>query len=808
MSQHKHLSGRQFKIRPVHWVLFLTLIGFGLRLQKLGLQPLWGDEGWSLYFATQSLPQLLALTAIDIHPPLYYILLKAWLFVVGVGAEEARLFSVMVGTLLIPVVSVLGHRLFNQRIGVIAAAVTAVMPMAIYYSQEVRMYGLVTLLGALSVYFFIKNEDVYQRNTKLKDRTLAGPPHHHPYLLAYVFTSVAALYTMYYAAFFVLFQLLYRLLTCLRQARLTVVLGPFVYIGLLYLPWLIYAGPRLVNYVQNKRDVEEYIPLSLLRFFGDHFVAFSLGHILTDLRGYVWLALIMVIVASLGFVVTLSSKNKQHLLLYLYLLAPLALGYAINLIFPFTPRFFERTLLLAAPAYWLFIAVGIIWLWDRQYLLAGTVVVAMFVVVAIGLFSFYTTPRYPHEDYRPLLTDIAARATPEDTVLASYQWQLGFYRAYLPPPRPKLFTVPGWGQGWSSQATENPQLISDLTGIFARSPRLWFPAYQARGHIWEDEAETAISSLGYPTLLQWYGPQTKLTLAGSAQMPPNQVPPANFENRLSLLEATVGGEAYEAGRDIVPVELIWQKIDDLGSEHRVNLRLVDATGRTWATRDSQPRAGQTSFADISSGDILTDHHGLLTPAGAPLGRYRLLLSVRQVSNAHPLDLLDEAGQPLGPELPLAEIDLITPRPPVKASVLPVQTAVNATFGQQLRLVGYSLGDEPFKAGESLPLTLFWESLVDHPDSLTVLVQLQDISDQTVVSYQKEPIWPTNAWEQGTILRDPHDFILPATLPPAEYRLVVGLLTAKQNRLEVDGDLQLRPPSTGPTFLRRRLLRLS
>ena len=47
-------------------MLFFTLLGFGLRLHKLSFQPLWGDEGWSFYFAMQSLPQLLALTAIDI----------------------------------------------------------------------------------------------------------------------------------------------------------------------------------------------------------------------------------------------------------------------------------------------------------------------------------------------------------------------------------------------------------------------------------------------------------------------------------------------------------------------------------------------------------------------------------------------------------------------------------------------------------------------------------------------------------------------------------------------------------------------
>jgi hypothetical protein len=57
----------------------LTLIGFGVRVSGLDLQPLWGDEGWSYYFARMALPDMLSLTARDIHPPLYYALLSGWL---------------------------------------------------------------------------------------------------------------------------------------------------------------------------------------------------------------------------------------------------------------------------------------------------------------------------------------------------------------------------------------------------------------------------------------------------------------------------------------------------------------------------------------------------------------------------------------------------------------------------------------------------------------------------------------------------------------------------------------------------------
>ncbi len=598
------------------------------------------------------------------------------------------------------------------------------------------MYGLVTLLGAMSVYFFVKSAASSKRSV---------------WQFGYIVTTAAALYTMYYAAFIILFQFLYILLTYYRQPHyLLHRLRLFVYIGLLYLPWILYATPRLIRYIENKRNVEAYLPLSFGRFFGDHLVAFGLGHLPPDLKNYAWVALAAGVMAVLGIVATIYQKNRWSRLLYLYLFGPLFMGYLINQIYPFTPRFFERTLLLAAPAYWLLIAVGVVWLWDRQYLLVGTAVAAILLAITVSLIGFYTIARYPDEDYRPLLKDMAALATPEDTVLASYQWQLGLYQAYLLSPRPKLFAVPEWGAGWSSASPPPSQLTKDLADIFAQSPRLWFPAYQASGHIWEDEAEAAIADLGYPALLQWYSPQTKLTLAGSGQVPLQHTPAANFENHLTLLEATVGGDKYEAGRGIIPVQLRWQKENNLGSEHRVSLRLIDALGRTWTTRDSHPRAGQTFFTDMAIGDTLLDQHGVLAPAGAPPGNYNLMLSVRRASDDHPLDVLDKAEQPLGAEFQLAEVTLVEPNPPIGPAALPVQVNMGDDFDRQVRLVGYSLGQGPFKAGESMPLTLFWESWVDSLGSLEILVELQDNSGQTLVSYRQIPVWPTSEWQQGTI----------------------------------------------------------
>ena len=131
----------------------MTLLALALRLVRLDFQPLWWDEGYSVYFATQDLVTLTLKTASDIHPPLYYYLLHLWIALFGAGAEAVRLLSVFIGVLIVPALYAVGRRRAGPRAAPDRRRLAAVSPMQVYYSQEVRMYALATLLGLGSVYF-------------------------------------------------------------------------------------------------------------------------------------------------------------------------------------------------------------------------------------------------------------------------------------------------------------------------------------------------------------------------------------------------------------------------------------------------------------------------------------------------------------------------------------------------------------------------------------------------------------------------------------------------------------------------------
>src|SRR6185312_3874956 len=88
----------------------------------------------------------------DRHPPLHYIVLWLTVRTLGDGQVARRLPSLIAGTLVIPVLYLLGSELYDRRTGLIAAAFGAVSPLLVWYSQEARMYAFVTLFGLLAVW--------------------------------------------------------------------------------------------------------------------------------------------------------------------------------------------------------------------------------------------------------------------------------------------------------------------------------------------------------------------------------------------------------------------------------------------------------------------------------------------------------------------------------------------------------------------------------------------------------------------------------------------------------------------------------
>jgi len=139
-------------------VTIATIMAAVLSLLFIGDKSLWIDEGASIYFAHDGASMWQKLVHREANMWLYYILLNLWLRL-GDSESFARAFSALFATAAVPLVYVLGRRLFGSRAGAIAALLLASHSCLIRYAQEVRDYTLLVFLVALSSYFFVRAVD-------------------------------------------------------------------------------------------------------------------------------------------------------------------------------------------------------------------------------------------------------------------------------------------------------------------------------------------------------------------------------------------------------------------------------------------------------------------------------------------------------------------------------------------------------------------------------------------------------------------------------------------------------------------------
>ncbi len=138
-------------------LVLLTLGGAWLRLSHLEAKSLWLDEGATVALARASWQHF---AWVWWHgeanlQTIYFLLMRGW---IHLGSSEGflRLPSALFGIATIPLMYVVGRKFTGVMPSLVAAALVAFSPSAVYYSQEARSYSLGILVVLLSTYFFVR----------------------------------------------------------------------------------------------------------------------------------------------------------------------------------------------------------------------------------------------------------------------------------------------------------------------------------------------------------------------------------------------------------------------------------------------------------------------------------------------------------------------------------------------------------------------------------------------------------------------------------------------------------------------------
>jgi mannosyltransferase len=247
------------------WVLAsLTALGLAVRFASLDVQSYHHDE---VITAARVLPGSFAdmlgeVKTSESNPPLYYVLAWGWAKLFGTDEVGLRSLTALFGAATVPVAYCIGRELANRRAGLIIAAIVAVNPMLIWYSQEARSYALLVFFGTLSLLFFTRAL-----------RTRSGRD-----LALWTLTSALALCSHYFAVFAVGIEALWLLIALRgRWRRVLPAVGGVVAAGLALLPLVsTQVNPTHIGWIDHS-------PLSTrLWETGVSFLAGETGHVIAE----------------------------------------------------------------------------------------------------------------------------------------------------------------------------------------------------------------------------------------------------------------------------------------------------------------------------------------------------------------------------------------------------------------------------------------------------------------------------------------------------------------------------------------------
>jgi len=215
----------------------LTLLAAALRFGTLDARSFWMDEVFTVALLAMDLREMLrGVPMSESTPPLYYLVGWGWARIFGLGEIGARSLPAALGVATVPLAYLAARELVSVRAGVVTAALVAVNPMLIWYSQEARSYALLVFASTVALLFFA--------------RALADPAART--LDAWAIASMAAIASHYFAAFLFLPQAAWLLRVSRARREVAVAAGSAAAVGAALVPLALHQrAAGLIDWIDD-----------------------------------------------------------------------------------------------------------------------------------------------------------------------------------------------------------------------------------------------------------------------------------------------------------------------------------------------------------------------------------------------------------------------------------------------------------------------------------------------------------------------------------------------------------------------------
>ena len=254
---------------------------------------LWFDESYSLGIAKHSISEIWSIGANDVHPILYYVIIR----IVGMLTNYSLIAMRMVSLISLIIVGILGYthirKDFGEKTGLIFSFLVFFLPVSAEYAGELRMYALGLLLGTiLGIYAY----RLYKGNESIKNLIIFG------------LSSLLVSYTHYYGLMLAgLINLILFIYYLKNRNQKRKELRNFIIVAviqvILYMPWLIVFLGQLAG-VSKGFWITLSFPNTLIEILNMQFVG--------TLSSYVGLAFAVAVFIYLIYIYFCVIKKKQE----------------------------------------------------------------------------------------------------------------------------------------------------------------------------------------------------------------------------------------------------------------------------------------------------------------------------------------------------------------------------------------------------------------------------------------------------------------------------------------------------------------
>ena len=556
-------------------VVAVLLLAAWLRIMGGGGFPVSTDEGWTTWaISGQTFSAIVDNLAVDRHPPLYFLALGYWSRIAGDSHLALRVPSMLMGVLTVSMLYRIGADTFGRTarpgredVSWYGMLMFALLPAAVYYSQEIRHYGWFVASVVWSCLLFI--------------RVMRAP--HWPLLMLYSLSVAIMFYILYFAVWIVLLHVFTGLVLWRGDASREWQVGwrdrfklIVAWAGalVLYIPWLIViftqqwgiltagitAAPgTFTSSLPDLLALLELLAGGGLALTGGLYVIGFWGSLVSDrtditlglrLANPAWLGELFIVMWGLGLFVILAVVNI------------------------WTGVLSARTMIFISPALLIVVGAGIVRLrvGVRWSLLAGFVAVSLVLPPLIQ----------PRLDYHVAAEALSTQYQSGDLIVLETGWDDNAFRyevgQQVGDGAEIIRTLP-----WVDNRTGNVPVVPQIEDTLNDYDRIWvvqwlqpsqmIPYLTENGYTITDEIFTDVGEQ-YRGAFTDYGAADDVRVVRLVR--PTSVDTVTFGDVFTLDGVTYDEQAT-AGGDL-SVDLWWTPLESPELDYSVGLFLLDEGG--------------------------------------------------------------------------------------------------------------------------------------------------------------------------------------------------------------------------------------